>query len=247
MGLALSNEENLSLLEIGVHALGAIEEGKAGPEEVSASSYAQAVKQPRTDVSRFISAARVYKHVPPALHVAGLKTRARHLYEVSRAPRTYWSYLVREMLEKTWSIRQVRATVRDLRKLDKLLPVTPASHVPGRSGEEDYISDERLLGIRFAALGWHLKRWIGDYLQVSNLEEGATVYLPGVQEATLMLRSLEQQNRKNLHHRDTAWLRSFIETVLLLSRYSTVHIEQEEERVTIEAGNYRLHIEIEGF
>jgi ParB/RepB/Spo0J family partition protein len=102
MQLVLGNTQGeLSPLEIGMHALKAVPlaQGKSGG---GLKAYAERLGRTGEYVGQLRSAAAVVASLPNlSLEVAD---RAKHLYEISKAPRETWSALVDSLVKRAWSL-----------------------------------------------------------------------------------------------------------------------------------------------
>lgn len=119
MQLVLSNTQGeLSPLEIGMHALKAVPpaERKAGE---GLKAYASRVGVTGAYIGQLRSAAEVITAAKLKFSSAGdLADKAKHLYEISKAPREVWSVLVGRLLHHGWSVKDTAGQVDKIRKFD---------------------------------------------------------------------------------------------------------------------------------
>jgi ParB/RepB/Spo0J family partition protein len=118
MDLCLGNTQGeLSPLEIGLHAYGAVERGKGGADlQGGLSGYARRIGRTKGYLSQLVAAAQVYAALPPGFtHVnrAALAQKTKHLYEVSRVPQSQWPDLVALLLAEDWTVETTRAAVEE--------------------------------------------------------------------------------------------------------------------------------------
>lgn len=116
MQLVLGNTQGeLSPLEIGTHALRAVplQQGKAGG---GLTAYAKRIGWTGEYVGQLRSAAEVLVSLPNlSLEVAD---KAKHLYEISKAPRPLWPMLVGLMLDRGWTVADTQHYVSTVREFD---------------------------------------------------------------------------------------------------------------------------------
>jgi hypothetical protein len=99
MALALNNAQGeLNELEVGLHALGAVEAGIAK----SVNAYAQAIGTPQRTVANRVEAARVAGVSAYAL--TDLSKHWRALAELHPAPRWLWRSLVSRLVSEGWTV-----------------------------------------------------------------------------------------------------------------------------------------------
>jgi ParB-like chromosome segregation protein Spo0J len=113
MELAADNTQGeLTPLEIGLHALGAVEFGKGGRGATGGiSAYARALGRNDSYMRRLVAAARVYATVKPVSQGTGFEARTKHLAEIGRAPEAYWASLAEQMIQGDWSVETTRQAV----------------------------------------------------------------------------------------------------------------------------------------
>jgi hypothetical protein len=117
MELGLGNTQGeLTPLEVGLHAYGAVELGKGGrSSEGGISAYARHIGRTKGYLSQLVAAAQVYQAIgKPFTRVNSFTTRTKHLYEISRLPQEHWAALVERMLAEEWSVEQTRTAVEEL-------------------------------------------------------------------------------------------------------------------------------------
>lgn len=131
MLLVLSNTQGeLSPLEIGMHAL--IWQGEQ-------KEYAERSGYGKSYISQLRSAAEVasvYSSKPD-----GLDEKAKHLYEVSRAPRAAWSALVGQLVKHGWTVADVKRKVDELKRFE--VPDHHAAWLPLAEVVAAYLADGR--------------------------------------------------------------------------------------------------------
>jgi ParB/RepB/Spo0J family partition protein len=119
MQLVLGNAQGeLSPLEIGWHALRAIPLAKGGRGVVGGlSEYARRIGRSDEGVRQLRAAADVLK---TSNSVGGLAsaTTAKHLFEISKAPRQVWRLLVADLARREWSVKETAAAVADISRFD---------------------------------------------------------------------------------------------------------------------------------
>lgn len=108
MELVLGNAQGeLSPLQIGIHAAGAVKRsyGGRGKDARSISGYARSIGKNQSYVSRLIQAAKVFNATISVTYSSmnRLQELAIHFYEISNADRELWHVLVRLMLDREWS------------------------------------------------------------------------------------------------------------------------------------------------
>lgn len=126
MQLVLSNTQGeLSPLEIGMHALKAVPlaQGKAGK---GLSAYAERAGYGEDSVRQWRLGAEVISSLPDTCREAADK--ARHLYEISKAPRETWPALVDSLVKRGWTVADTKATVDKVRQFD--IPAEHAEWLP---------------------------------------------------------------------------------------------------------------------
>jgi hypothetical protein len=102
MQLVLSNAQSeLSPLEIGVHALEAIENGVGGRgKKGGLSAYAEKIGKSQDAVSLYRKAAEVATNLRDISEVSALLDKTYHLAAIHKAYAPLWQLLVGTMLEK---------------------------------------------------------------------------------------------------------------------------------------------------
>ena len=73
---------------------------------------------------------------------AGLSDKAKHLYEISKAPRESWPFLVERLIAKGWSVNDTGSQVEKVRKFD--IPAEHAYWLPYTAVVETYLRGDRL-------------------------------------------------------------------------------------------------------
>ena len=106
-----NNQGELSPLEIGMHALRAVELSVGGAgNEGGLSAYAGSIGRSQGYVSQVRAAAKVISRLM-GFNVANLLKKSQHLYSISRAPETDWQWLVELLIERDWSVKATEAAV----------------------------------------------------------------------------------------------------------------------------------------
>jgi hypothetical protein len=113
MELAADNTQGeLTPLEVGLHALGAVDLGKGGRgQQGGISDYARALGRNDSYMRRLVAAARVYAAVKPVSQGTGFEARTKHLAEIGRAPQEQWADLCDQMSINGWSVDETRQAV----------------------------------------------------------------------------------------------------------------------------------------
>lgn len=144
MQLVLSNTQGeLSPLERGLHALGASERWNSGT--LSLTSYADRVGVTSAYVGQIRNAARVITKIKKTkleFNVFDLGDKAKHLYEISKAPEGVWAILVERLLSRGWSVADTGREIEKIRKFE--IPDEHAYWLPFAAVAEAYIRSDRL-------------------------------------------------------------------------------------------------------
>lgn len=145
MQLVLANTQGeLSPLEIGMHALRAVPlagggRGKRG----GLSEYAERIGRTGEYIGQLRNAADVLVVVKtPNLSLEFIGDKAKHLYEISKAPRDSWPLLVGRLIAKGWSVADTASQVDKVRKFS--IPAKHAYWLPFGSVIEAYLRADRL-------------------------------------------------------------------------------------------------------
>jgi hypothetical protein len=114
MQLVLANSQGeLSPLEIGMHALEAVEKGKGGRgKNGGLQAYADAVGKDRGNVSRYLMAAKVCESINSCIDTRVLLDKAQHLAAIHKAPMVVWEVLGERLLAEGWSAKDTEYWVR---------------------------------------------------------------------------------------------------------------------------------------
>jgi ParB/RepB/Spo0J family partition protein len=119
MQLVLSNTQGeLSPLEIGMHALKAVPpaERKAGQ---GFKAYAERIGVTGAYIGQLHAAAEVITAAKLKFSsVANLADKAKHLYEISRAPRDTWAVLVAALAKHSWTVADTQHHVQQIKAFD---------------------------------------------------------------------------------------------------------------------------------
>lgn len=127
MQLALSNVQGeLSPLEIGIHALGAIELVAGGRGiQGGLSEYARQLSQSQSNITVYRHAALVLLQIKPICQHIGFKDilkKAQHLAAIHKAPQDLWPLLVNELLSREWSVKETEEAVKQVKDVTDLIP-----------------------------------------------------------------------------------------------------------------------------
>ncbi len=124
MQLALGNVQGeLSPLEIGVHALGAVELGEVGQgrgNKGGLSEYASLVGKDKSDITRYRQGAEVLSEIK-ILEYSNILDKAAHLAFIHKTPRELWFMLTEWIItpndkDKTPSANQTKELVKIIQK-----------------------------------------------------------------------------------------------------------------------------------
>lgn len=115
MQLVLGNTQGeLSPLEIGMHALKAVPLAEGGRgKKGGLSEYAERVGWDKSYVSLLRSAAQVADTVDSGQRYQ-VMSLAKHLYEISKAPRESWPALVTALVDHEWTVADTRRKVQEI-------------------------------------------------------------------------------------------------------------------------------------
>jgi hypothetical protein len=143
MQLVLSNTQGeLSPLEIGMHALKAVPpaERKAGQ---GFKAYAERIGITGAYVGQLHAAAQVITTAKLEFSSAvNLADKAKHLYEISKAPKSVWTILVERLLSRGWSVADTGREIEKIRKFE--IPDEHAYWLPFDAVAEAYVRADRL-------------------------------------------------------------------------------------------------------
>jgi site-specific DNA-methyltransferase (adenine-specific) len=148
MQLVLANTQGeLSPLEIGMHALAAIPLGKRGRGNSGdgLTAYAEQIGRTQGYVSQLHAAASVMAEIHNSSNEfspADLLDKAKHLYEISKAPRESWMLLVDRLLAKRWSVSDTIGQADKVRKFS--IPPEHTRWLPFGAVVEAYLRSDRL-------------------------------------------------------------------------------------------------------
>lgn len=145
MQLVLANTQGeLSPLEIGMHALRAVPPGQRGRGNIGGiAEYARRIGRTGEYVGQLRNAADVLRAVQnPNLSLDFISDKAKHLYEISKAPRESWPFFVDRLLAKGWSVSDTGSQVDRVRKFD--IPAEHAYWLPKAAVIEAYLRSDRL-------------------------------------------------------------------------------------------------------
>lgn len=117
MELGLGNTQGeLTPLEVGLHAYGAVELGKGGKGAAGGlSAYARGIGRTKGYLSQLVAAAQVYTNVRSKPFTQGnrIESKTKHFYEISRAPQEHWPLLVQRLLAEDWTVETTHAAVEE--------------------------------------------------------------------------------------------------------------------------------------
>lgn len=145
MQLVLSNTQGeLSPLEIGTHALKAVPLAEGGRgKRGGLSEYAGRVGLGQSYISQIRAAAEVAEtYYSSNGFPAGLMDKAKHLYEISKAPREAWPLLADRLLAKDWTVTETAGKVAKVREFG--IPAEHAGWLPYAAVVEAYLRADRL-------------------------------------------------------------------------------------------------------
>ncbi len=121
MQLVLGNSQGeLSPLEIGIHALGAIEPSEGGRGVTGGvSEYARQIGRDKSYISYLRDAAEVYQRISKTVDSSQqFSDKAKHLAAIHKAHRELWPMLVGALLDKEWSVADTEHWVGKVREFD---------------------------------------------------------------------------------------------------------------------------------
>jgi len=133
-----NNQGELAPLEIGMHALSAVqlEQGKEGK---GLAAYAKAIGRSKGKISELRQAAEVF--VTCSDMGTSLIDKAYHLGHIHPCGRALWPLLVRTMLDKGWSAADTEATCKKVREFN-VPPTWAELFLPLHKVVERFLSDE---------------------------------------------------------------------------------------------------------
>jgi hypothetical protein len=136
MQLALGNAQGeLSPLEIGIHALHAVEPSGGGRGVVGGlAEYARVVGKTHQYISQLRAAAEVLREVKPASQLAGFQDKSQHLFAIHDADKSLWPALVALVTDesKKPSVKQVSEYVKQAKAFkDALAKIDPETGEKG--------------------------------------------------------------------------------------------------------------------
>lgn len=116
MELGLGNTQGeLTPLEVGLHAYGAVQLGKGGRGIAGGiSAYARHIGKTKQYVSQLVTAAQVYQTVKGSSQLDGFVRKTQHLAEIAHAPQEHWSALVERLIAEDWTVETTHAAVEEL-------------------------------------------------------------------------------------------------------------------------------------
>jgi site-specific DNA-methyltransferase (adenine-specific) len=145
MQLVLANTQGeLSPLEIGMHALKAVPLADGGRgKRGGLSEYATRIGRTGEYIGQLRNAADVLLAVQtPNLSLEFISGKAKHLYEISKAPRGAWPFLVDRLAARGWSVTDTGSQVDKVRKFN--IPAGHAYWLPYAAVVETYLRSDRL-------------------------------------------------------------------------------------------------------
>lgn len=143
MQLVLSNTQGeLSPLEIGMHALKAVPLAEGGRgKRGGLAAYAERLGRTGEYVGQLRAAAGVVAETPN-LSLEFIGDKAKHLYEISKAPRSTWPILVERLVERGWSVKETAVQVDKIRRFE--IPDEHAFWLPFEQVAAAYLRNDRL-------------------------------------------------------------------------------------------------------
>lgn len=120
MLLVLSNSQGeLDPLEIGIHALEAVEKGSNRFTGAGLSQYADLLGKSQGYISQVRNAAQVYRSLDfSQLKSTELIGKAQHLAAIHKAPRELWPLLVERLLAGGWSVADTEYWISKVKAFD---------------------------------------------------------------------------------------------------------------------------------
>jgi ParB/RepB/Spo0J family partition protein len=174
-----NNQGELTPLEVGLHALGAVEPGKGGRGQSGGiSDYARALGRNDSYMRRLVAAARVYQVVKPMFAGVDFGAKTKHMAEISRAPEAYWATLVDRMTTGDWSNDNTRLAV------DQVLVQAPlngdeiSTFIPDFQPRKVYDEEALLQNIQqfFSAQGQQAQTKVQCAVGVADIVTADAVY-----------------------------------------------------------------------
>jgi hypothetical protein len=147
MQLVLSNAQGeLSPLEIGVHVLQAVPPAVPGPKADNAnrglSEYAERIQRSQQYISQLRSAAKVIQSMRSTSQLVDLLNKTQHLYEISRADESTWPTLCELLINRSWTVADVRSNVDKIKKFN--IPPQHSTWLPYGPVAVEYLRRDRL-------------------------------------------------------------------------------------------------------
>jgi hypothetical protein len=174
-----NNQGELTPLEVGLHALGAVDLGKGGRGQSGGiSAYARHIGRSDGYIGKMVAAARVYQVVKPMFTGVDFGEKTKHLYEISRAPEAYWATLADRMTTGDWSVDNTRLAV------DQVLVQAPlngdeiSTFIPDFQPREVYDEEALLQNIQqfFSAQGQQAQTKVQCAVGVADIVTADAVY-----------------------------------------------------------------------
>lgn len=173
MQLVLGNTQGeLSPLEIGMHALAA---KRWSSEDRSLKSYADRIGMTGAYLGQLRNAADVISKIRNTkleFSVSDLGDKAKHLYEISRAPREVWPTLVDSLLKSEWSVVETQSIVRQLREFD--IPAEWQSWLDPATVMQRFLANQRFDAGKVARIvraADNALKWIADNADPLDADE----------------------------------------------------------------------------
>lgn len=142
MLLVLENTQGeLSPLEIGLHALKAVPLAEGGRGKTGGlSAYAKRLGRTGEYIGQLRAAAEVIRETPN-LSLEYLGDKAKHLYEVSKAPVAARASLVDAMVQHQWTVADTKRKVDEVKRFD--VPNIQVGWLPLQQVISAYLTDGR--------------------------------------------------------------------------------------------------------
>ncbi len=115
-----NNQGELSPLEYGMHVLKYVELSEGGRgKKGGLSEYARQVGKGKSRLSEYQSAAKVLKAIKCS-DIGTLLDKANHLATIHKAPAADWPWLVGELVEQGWSVRDTEGKIERIKAIAEL-------------------------------------------------------------------------------------------------------------------------------
>jgi ParB/RepB/Spo0J family partition protein len=121
MALVLDNRHGeLKPLEIGLHALECVGKSNGGRgKKGGLKQYAEQMGKTQPYLTNLVQAAKVAKHIAPAIGLADLNDKAHHLWVIHSLPRSAWQKMVEVTVIEGWFVKDVQSAIERYRAYEK--------------------------------------------------------------------------------------------------------------------------------